>query len=220
MLPEKIDPLADLTREKTLWDVRATVATIPRRDVYRYKVIEIAAGVFALAYAFGSHFETETVNKLIEKLMEQGFSVAVQVLSFSLAGLAIFAGALASDMAKPMLDVPYPKTQLSTLKVNALAFVRVFFACLLMVVAYFLWLLIFAKGSLAYQFFRFLFNSGRAWDFVLACGLGAATALVAHLVVTVQVFLFDLHHVVMTFARAKISLDKRGRTLPRSDDLS
>lgn len=207
------DP-ADLTKEKSLFDVYRLCRRLPRRP--SRTVFESCVLALLVLYAAITDESTSILAERVRVWADTGFAFSVAILGFLLAGFTIFATMTRMDLAVEMAKTIHKRTGLSYLKYNFAAFLSVFIKYLAFVAAYICLRLFAAPGGLVSIVLGEITETPQLEKrIIVLVGIVGVGFFLMHLVVTLSAFVFNVYHAVMTAIRWEI---ERGDNTPRVDD--
>jgi hypothetical protein len=193
------DP-AEITREKSLWDVYKLCRKLPRRR--SRAALELSSVALLVAYVLLSNESSSALAERVRSWATVGFGFSVAILGFLLAGFTIFATMTRTDLAVEMAKQKEDETGLSYLKYNFAAFLDVFIKYLAFVGIYLAIVLFGPPGGLASILLNYLPSGGEIEKRILAAaGVVAVGYFLVHMLVALWAFVFNVYHVVMTAIR-------------------
>lgn len=190
---------SDLTSEKSLWDVYK----LSRRIVpSRLQVLFVLGSFLALAansFIFSSN--VQVVIDDVRKWSEMGFSFAITILGFLIAGFTIFSTLSKPKMMLAMMDHINKETGLPTLKYNFFAFMKVFIAYIAFLLFYAFILLFGQSGGLLSNIVQYVPNSDCVKSVVVNIAYAITGSSFVYLLLLLKSFVFNIYAIVMNMLR-------------------
>lgn len=199
------EELADITREKSLWDVHRDVTRkIRSRPLYKW----IVGGTFVALVLAGifSQAPARTLGDEVREWSAKGFAFSVGVIGILIAGFAIFSTIAGTDIVRPLALHKEEKSGLSYLKYTAGCFMLVFIPFLAFIAMHLLVMLLGWRDGPVTQLVTALssllgVDVGRGGAVLAMGGVGA---FLVHLAIVLQAFVFNVYATFMFMARMRI----------------
>jgi hypothetical protein len=188
--------VAELSREKTLWQTRLAARKIPSSR-FNSSVV-LGAGIAASAYAWLTRSSAEALAQRTRDLTDLGFNFTIGILGFLIAGFTVFATITKEELFRAMATIQSKAPGLSTLKYNLFAFMRVFFDYLLFA-SYCLTVKVLGpQGGPLAEFISILPNPGEIKSRVAKLAFILTVTLLVYVLVILKSFVYNIYQFVIT----------------------
>ncbi len=189
---------SELTKEKNLWQIYRASRKIPGSRFNN--CVAVVSAIILSFYAFTS---TEPQADLVERVLkwsEFGFSSALNILAFLLAGFTVFATITRQDLMIALADHTHEQSGLSYLKYNLFLFYRVF--VYLLAFAFFcICIYVFCPKNGAATLIVGKHLSEAVKQMIVKVGIVLIGSGFVAMLLELQSFVFNIYHVVMTSIR-------------------
>ena len=190
---------SELTQEKSLWDIYLSSRRIKTTNFN--KVVLISTFVLSAIYVFFLQDDTGKILSDCRQLTQIGFSYAISILGFLIAGFTIFATLTKPDLLLRMMDKIHKDTGLTYLKYNYFVFIRVFIFYLGISALYLFGILFCGEGGFIPNLIKFIPESDAIRPNLIRISYVCLTTSLVFLVLLLKVFIFNIYHITMNNLR-------------------
>ncbi len=191
--------LADLLKEKSLWQVYKASHKIP---FSRFNIgFGLSLSVATMLFAFRAKSDSVLADQLLA-FATTSFSFGIAQLGFLLAGFSFFATVADKEMFCRMAERDHAESGLSYVKYNFFVFMRVFVEYLAFSVLSLFLMVMLTKGlGVREGLVSLLRQSPVERHFLATAALGIFVGGMMYLLLQLASFIFNIFHVVMTSIR-------------------
>jgi hypothetical protein len=196
------DPLSDLTKEGSFWDLRRLAGGLRSKHRVAYWITIV---LVALCSAAGAAFTAVDVGELLRTTNAAMFGFAATILGILIAGFAIFTTIAGSEVASSLALLEHERSGMSKMKWIALHFTSVFvryleflaFSCLV-------WFFGFKGGLGTWIASALTTPSFPGGKYVASVVFGVLSGFVVLLLIELATFVFNVHAGFMMMVRGRI----------------